>query len=350
MILKGFVIFAQDSLRSKKVQFSGYVEGYYAYDFGKPENQLRPDFFYSFNRHNEVNLNLAFLKAQYEDSRVRGSLALMVGTYAQYNLADEPGLLQNVMEAQVGFRPFKKHNFWIDGGIMPSHIGFESAVGVDCPTLTRSILADNSPYYEAGVSLSYTDSAEKWFVSVMYLNGWQRIQRVKANSTPAFGSILKYSFSDKGLINWSTYVGNEFPDSVAKWRFFQNFYTQWKFAERWQAILGFDIGIQQNAKGSKTFLPWYSPVLILSYQPTPKWNISARGEIYMDPHEVFIQTGFKNGFQTAGYSLNVDFSPFKNLMLRIEGRGLASKDAVFIRSGLPTAQNYFLTSAINVKF
>ena len=45
------------------LQFSGYVETYYAYDFGQPESNTRPGFFYSHTRHNEVALNLGFIKA-----------------------------------------------------------------------------------------------------------------------------------------------------------------------------------------------------------------------------------------------------------------------------------------------
>jgi hypothetical protein len=73
-----------------------------------------------------------------------------------------------------------------------SHIGFESAIGKDCWNLTRSILADNSPYYESGAKLSYTSKNEKWFISGLILNGWQRIQRVEGNNLPAFGHQLTF--------------------------------------------------------------------------------------------------------------------------------------------------------------
>ncbi len=43
---------------------------------------------------------------------------------------------------------------------MPSHIGFESAVGSDCWNLTRSILAENSPYFESGIKLNYTNKKQ----------------------------------------------------------------------------------------------------------------------------------------------------------------------------------------------
>ena len=114
----------------------------------------------------------------------------MTGTYANSNLAAEPGVLKNIFEANAGVKISKKKKLWIDAGIFESHIGFESAIGKNCWNLTRSISADNSPYYESGIKLSYTSDNEKWFLSGLILNGWQRIQRVNGNNTPAFGHQL----------------------------------------------------------------------------------------------------------------------------------------------------------------
>ena len=92
-----------DSTKSKIV-ISGYVDIYYGYDFGNPSNHERPSFIYNHKRTNEVNLNLGYLKAAYQTERVRASLALMAGTYAQYNLASEQGLLKNIYEANAGIK------------------------------------------------------------------------------------------------------------------------------------------------------------------------------------------------------------------------------------------------------
>lgn len=152
---------AQEVEKTKSpLTFSGYAETYYSYDFANPENHIRPGFFYNYNKHNEVNLNLGFAKMNYSSSTVRGNFALMAGTYAEYNLAAESDLMQHVFEANVGVRISSKANLWVDAGIMPSHIGFESAIGKDNMTLTRSILAENSPYYESGVKIGYTSPSE----------------------------------------------------------------------------------------------------------------------------------------------------------------------------------------------
>ncbi|HNC32225.1 MAG TPA: outer membrane beta-barrel protein, partial [Cyclobacteriaceae bacterium] len=191
LILISLASVAQDE-SSSPLTFSGYVETYYVYDFNQPESNVRPSFIYSYNRHNEVNLNLGFVKASYNTDQVRANLALMTGTYANANLAAEPGVLKNVLEANAGVKLSRNKNLWVDAGIFASHIGFESAIGKDCWNLTRSMLADNTPYYEAGAKVSYTTDDGRWFVSALVLNGWQRIHRVDGNSLPSFGTQVTF--------------------------------------------------------------------------------------------------------------------------------------------------------------
>ncbi len=135
-----------DSLK-KSFSITGYAETYYAYDFNQPSDHNRPSFTYSFNRHNEVNLNFGMIKLQHETKNTRGALALMAGTYSNANLAAETGVLKNIYEAYIGVKISKKKDIWADMGVFSSHIGFESAIGKDCWSLTRSIVADYSPYY-----------------------------------------------------------------------------------------------------------------------------------------------------------------------------------------------------------
>lgn len=155
------VSFAQTDTTKNPLQISGYLETYYVYDFGNPADHNRPAFLYSFNRHNEVNLNFGFIQAEYDNNKVRGKLALMTGTYANANLAAEPGVLKNIFEANAGVRISKTKNLWVDAGVFGSHIGFESAIGANCWNMTRSILAENSPYYLSGAKISYKSDDEK---------------------------------------------------------------------------------------------------------------------------------------------------------------------------------------------
>jgi hypothetical protein len=330
--------------------FSGYIDVYYSYDCNEPKNQTKPGFLYNHTRHNEFNLNIGFIKANYTTSRVRSNLALMAGTYAEANLAAEPPLLKHLYEANAGIKVLKQHSLWLDIGIFTSHIGCESAISKDCWTLTRSLVAENSPYYESGAKLTYTSKNEKWLLSALYLNGWQRIRRPASNNAPCFGSQILFKPNDKLQINYSTFFGSDAPDSARVMRMYHDVYIIWQPIEKFGITIYADYGMQQVAKDSSLYRSWYSPVIKLRYSVTDKFFIAARAEYFDDFYEVMIPTGTPNGFQVFGTSLNVDYSPFKNVHCRLEGRVLRSSDAIFNYYGRSVNENYFITSSIAIAF
>lgn len=347
----GITASAQNDSINKPLTISGYAEVYYTADFNNPKNNNRPGFVYSHNRNNEVNVNLAYIKTAYNTENVRANLALAVGTYMNANYAAEQGVMKNVYEANAGLKISKKHNLWIDAGVFPSHLGFESAVGKDNWTVTRSLFADNSPYFETGAKISYTSESGKWFVSGLVLNGWQRIQRVDGNSTPAFGHQLIFKPNEKLTINSSSFIGNDKPDSIRQMRYFHNLYAVYQINKKFGLTAGFDIGAEQKAKGSDQYTIWYTPVLIAKYNVTDKLSFTARGEYYQDEKGVIISTGTENGFKTFGYSFNADYQIFPNLVWRTEIRNLSSKDAIFMnRTDEFNKNSLTATTALAISF
>ncbi len=341
----------QDTTQITKLSISGYLEAYYLRDFNNPIGNTRPGFVYSHNRTNEVNINLALLKAAYETTNTRANLALGVGTYMNANYSAEPGVLKNIYEANAGVRISKKHNLWIDAGIFSSHLGFESAIGKDNWTVTRSIFADNSPYFETGAKISYTSASGKLFLSGLVLNGWQRIQRVDGSSLPAFGHQLVYKPTDKWTINSGSFIGSDKADSVRQMRYFHNLYAIYQVNEKLGITFGFDIGAEQKAKGSSTYNVWYTPVLIARYATTERFSLTARGEYYNDKHGVIVSTGTAQGFQTFGYSLNADYAILPNVLWRTELRNLTNKDAIFLdRSNKLLKNSVTAVTALTVSF
>ncbi|QQR86079.1 MAG: porin [Flavobacteriales bacterium] len=346
--LVGIALASNAQKLDSAVTISAYAEVYYSYDLANPDSHLRPGFFYSFNRHNEVNLNLGMVKLNYAKNYVRGNIALMAGTYPQYNLAAEPELLRSVFETNAGVKLSKKKELWLDAGIMPSHIGFESAIGKDCWNLTRSLLADNTPYYEAGARLSYTSSNGKWYASGLLLNGWQRIARVDGNNTLAFGTQLTYKPNSNTVINWSTFIGNDKPDSLSQMRIFNNLYAQFQVTDRLGLILGCDIGTEEAASGDSTNM-FITPIVIPRFKINDRTYIAARWELYQDEDGVIIATGTPNGFNTMGYSLNLDRWIAPNVLWRIEGRMLQGEDKIFMDAdGAATTDNVFFTTSLAI--
>jgi hypothetical protein len=81
-----FLIFIFDNCiaqldSTKSFNVSTYIETYYSYDFSNPFNNEKPDFNYNYKKHNQLNVNLAFVKMAYQSSRLRSNMALMIGNY-----------------------------------------------------------------------------------------------------------------------------------------------------------------------------------------------------------------------------------------------------------------------------
>ncbi len=339
-VLSGPLVVAQDST---SVRFSGYAEVYYAYDFAQPGSGERPSFLYNHKRHNEVNANLLLLRAELKRESVRGAVGLMGGTYAQYNLAGEPDMLRSVYEAQVGVRLSAKGDVWVDAGIFPSHIGFESVIGMDCPNLTRSLVAENSPYYEAGAKIS----AKPWKrleVAGLLLNGWQRIQREAGNQRPAFGTQVRYDDGEGIVLNWSTFVGSMGPDSTGAWRVYNNFYAQ-NEGENYGSVLGVDMGFQEGhpSRVEGVNSGWLAVVGIYRQRIAGRWWGNGRIEYFMDDVPVVLA----RGGALLGASLGIDLRINDHAMWRIEGRLLGSDSNYFLDGrGVPSQTNMVLTTAL----
>ncbi len=350
--LAGMASVAQDSTKEKTnlLSISGFAETYYSYDFNKPVDNRRPAFFYSYNRHNEFNINLAYVKGGYSTERTRANIALAAGTYMNANYAGEPGVLKNIYEADVGVNISKNKSLWLDIGILPSHIGFESAHSPENWVLTRSIIADNTPYFEGGVKITYITRDSKWLMSALALNGWQRIQRVPGNSLMSWGTQVQYKPSAKTTINYSTFLGTDKPDSVRKWRFFHNLYAIIRFNDKWGIIFDVDVGQEQKTKEGSRYNTWYGTACVLRFAPNNNWAVAFRGEYYSDAMKVIILTPTGNGFKTLGASLNVDRIINSNFLWRAEIRTLYSKDKIFIKGNDPVNNNTAITTSFALTF
>lgn len=340
----------QDSTWQKKTEItiSTFADVFYVYDFQKPQGTQRQSFLFNHNRHNEFNLNLGLLKLDISHANYRARLGLQTGTYALDNYAAEPGLLRNMFEATVGIALNSKKNLWLDAGVLPSYIGFESAISVENMTLTRSLLAENSPYFVTGAKITYSPNSQ-WELAGLILNGWQRIQRLEGNSLPALGTQVQFHPDESLTLNWSTFLGTDDPDSSRRMRYFNNLYGKIRVLDKLDVIAGFDLGFQQRSAGSSTFDFWLSPILIGQYHLTETWKIALRAEYYQDETGIIIPTETPNGFQTTGLSLNVDYAPAPAIRCRIEGRWLSSKDPVLNSQMNPTQNNFSIATSLAIK-
>ncbi|MBL8001864.1 MAG: porin [Flavobacteriales bacterium] len=328
------------------LRFSGYVDVYYAYDFGHSADDERPRFLYQYDRHSEVDLNLGMARVDLIRHNVRAAFGLMAGTYAQANTINEPDLLQNIYEARIGMKLSRTHELWLDAGVFSSHIGMESAIGIDNWTLTRSIVAENSPYYETGAKVTWTMSP-RWEIAGMFLNGWQRMRRVQ-NNIPCFGTQVLHTMPRGMKLNWSTFAGSDTPDSLGLYRVFNNFWWSWEGA-KWGVQLSGDLGVQE-ALGADGWDSWGGVAGICRRRLGAKLSGVLRAEYYTDPEQVIVPTGTPHGLTTVGYSLGLDLKVMDDAFVRLEGRTFHGVDAVFESISGPVKDNTSITVSMAARF
>lgn len=341
-ILLGCAAVAQNEL-PKKFTCQGYGELYYNYNFNNKTARENPGFLYSHKKLNQPSINLAFVKANYQSKRLRSNVALMAGDYSKYNLSAEPTWAQPILEANLGVKLSHAKNIWLDAGVLPSHIGFESAISADCWTVTRSILAENSPYFETGIKLSYTSPSEKWNVAGLVLNGWQRIQFPKHFKNPAFGFQLNYKPKANLQLNYSNFIGYNLVEDQTSGRIFHNLYAVYEPTEKWGFTFGLDAGTDRTTGSS--YSAWYSPVGIVRVNWNKKIRTAFRAEYYSDKDQLIITTTLPRGIQLLGLSSNVDYQVAKKWLWRLEAKNFQANDLIFGAA----KSNFFMASSLSVK-
>lgn len=341
-----WLVAQSDSLPEEKAQvtYGAFADVYYAYALNDPSSG-NIDYAYNHSRHNEFNVNLALITARYAAKNLRANLGLQAGTYPLFNYSAEPLLLQHIYDANVGVRLHR--SLWLDAGIFgSSHIGFESAISKDNWTLTRSLCAENTPYYAAGAELNYEPSG-KILISLLVINGWQNIR--ENNSNKAVGYQFTWKPTEKFGFNTSSFFGEAYnaPDSLALMRYFNHAYIYYHPGKYVSISLMTDLGLQQVKKGAGFDARWINPTLLFKVTPNSKWAFCLRGEYYDDSDRVmFTTTPSGEVFKTAGGSLNIDFTGISNVMLRVEGKYFSSENKVYTtRKGLSN-NNTVLTASI----
>jgi hypothetical protein len=318
------------------VTFGGFVDGYYAWDFQRP-----PNFDRSFaggtlfttqpSRHNEFNVNLAFVEAKVDGAKVRGRFALQAGTSVQANYSSEPtngmvsgpSLARFIQEAVVGVKI--ADNVWVDGGIFLSHVGMESWASRDNPTYTRSLVADYSPYYQSGVKITW-NATPKFTAQLDIVNGWQNIS--ENNQGKGAGVRLDYAVSPTGTVSYYNLISQE---AGTKLRVFNGVGA--KVTRGGTTLLAeADVGSQSESAGSEAY--WYGATIVLRQQLTATTAVSARVERYDDKHQAIVSTGAVNGASNAalranGASIGADWSPQSRFTWRTELRGFQNDNPIF---------------------
>jgi hypothetical protein len=328
-------VLAIDSLKffNDKIVVNGLMDVYY--NISTKSNLPTRPYSVSSNRNREMDVNLASIRMEYKSSNVRGVFHHGFGTYMNANYAEEPNTLKYLLEANVGVKLSKKKDIWLDAGILPSPYTNESPISKDQLMYTRTISAEYVPYFLSGLKLSW-DINQKFGARLYAINGWQKIS--DNNQQPSLGTQLEYKPNKKMLINWNTYVGNEHSstDSASFNRYVTDVYVIYNMDGKFSLSSNFYIGKQEKMDTFKqVFLrDFWQFNLQMRYKFTSKFSVSIRGEMFDDPHAVFLKSlRDEKGFNLFGVSACLNYLINDNVMFRLEGRYLKADTKGFVNTG-----------------
>jgi hypothetical protein len=311
------------------VRFGGFVDGYYAYDWGRP-TALDRSFTTQPARHNEFNVNLAHVEAVVSGGRVRGRLALQAGTSVQSNYAAEPtlgslsgpDLARLLQEAYAGYQV--SSSLWVDAGIFFSNMGMESWISAQNPTYTRSLVADFSPYYSSGVRAIW-QATPRLSARLDLVNGWQNIS--ETNFDKGAGARLDFAATPAVTVSYYNFIGNEIGSQL---RFFNGIGVSGNVTNTVRVLGQLDFGTQENADEDEDGSTWWGFTIVGRWQATPGAALVARVEGFDDEDEVIIATGGGvPAFSAFGGSLGLDVALHPRVLWRTEVRMLRGDDDIF---------------------
>lgn len=354
-ILLPTVLSAQSDTTTR-VTFGGFVDSYYAFDFGRPPTQDRS--FASGNlfttqpaRHAEFNINLAFIEVELEAPRLRGRVALQSGTSVHSNYFGEPThgeisgptASRHLQEAFAGYQVAP--SLWVDGGIFFSHMGMEGWISRDNPTYTRSLVAEYSPYYSTGVRATW-QAAPAVSVRFDLINGWQNIS--ETNTDKGFGARVDYTPRAGTTLSYYGFAGSEVASS--RLRVFNGVGANVPLGGYFRLLGQVDYGTQERTDGGSD--SWYGLTAILRAQLAPAVALSGRFERFDDADGVLIGTGTGlPAFRANGGSIGLDVQPDTRVLWRTEARGFRNPEAVFPdRDDAPAKSSLFLVTSLALTF
>lgn len=277
-------------------------------------------FYYNHKVNNRLRTNLLLVKGELKSKRFHATLGLMTGDYSRFNLAAEPRWAKPLNEAYLGIRLSKNRNIWWDAGVFSSYIGIESAISSDCPTLTRSIVAENSPYYLSGTRIMYVSDNKKHEVGLHVLNGWQRIGWDPDMAKPSFGAHYKHNFNENLALMYGAFYGSIYPDSLSVNRFYQHMNVSWKKG-KWETWGTVDLGLESGSL-------WGAAQIMNRLTFNKHWSLSQRLEVYYDPDNLCARVGSSEETIMGGYSLCPTYLLNNRIAARLETKLLGATESI----------------------
>jgi hypothetical protein len=352
---------------SDVVTLSGYAEAYYSHNFARPENGITNNRWLD-EKHNSFTLQTVVLDVAAEKGPVSAKVTLMFGPTADrwyFEGAQVPegetGAYLNpakysnetwkhIQTAWVAYKAPIGEGLTIQGGLMPTQVGFEGAAIKDNWNWSRSNLFNYLPFFHVGARAIYPVSDALSLTAAVY-NGWNQASDLNKGKTVSLQSSY---LRDKWLFNLVYLGGNERvkgQDPAGEpWRNLFDSVVQYDVLPMLSLAANVGGGFERGDLGTDS---WFAAALYARVKATPWLYFAARGDgIYENVAEkdgVSSPIFFGGGDHVLSGTFTAEVRPVEGISFRIEYRHDDSdKDVpLFYKKGLDAMGAQRLSSVQN---
>jgi Putative beta-barrel porin-2, OmpL-like. bbp2 len=326
----------------RQVEFSGFVDTYYAYNFNTPKTPCTTTGGVKiFNclqnfavAQNSFGLNLAEIaleKKPTTDSRGGFRIDLDYGSAAAIVAGAEPGgtsIYENVQQAYLSYLVPATGALQFDFGKFVTPFGNEVIESKDNWNYSRSLLFSLAiPYYHQGLRATYSPNDQVTLAGYL-VNGWNNSVDNNTGKTGIFSVTFKPNAALTLIENYG--AGPEEINNNTPVRQLSDTVLTYTASPQVNLALNYDYG----KEASDT---WQGIAAYVKFQPNAWFALTPRYEYYKDPEG--FTTGLAQNLQE--FTLTFEFKHKDGVLMRIEYRGDFSNNPFFIQntSTLVKSQN-----------
>jgi hypothetical protein len=265
------------------IDFSGFIDGYYSYNFNTPSNANNGQVndLYNFNdKTDQFNLSAAKLTLNHDPDPVGVHIDFLFGrTEKLVNYTNDSNYIE---QAYVSMKPPKAKGFELDFGKFVTSAGAEVIEAKDNWNYSRSILFVYAlPYYHFGARTSMPVSKIDT-IGVQVVNGWNNTTKDHSGATLGLTNSLvkpKYTW------NLNYYVGPENAGTTDGLRNLIDTTLLLTPCPKFSAYLNYDYGQNRDAKsaqGDTLLKRWQGVAFAAHGAVSATQTLSARYEYYKD--------------------------------------------------------------------
>ena len=302
----------------RRVEVSGFVDGYYSYNFNKPAG--RANVLRNFDtKNNQFALNMAEIvfekKPAPSNSRLGFRLDLDFGPATDMVHASEPGgseVYKVIQQAYGSYLAPVGTGLQLDFGKFVTMHGAEVIETKDNWNYSRGLLfAWAIPYYHMGLRANYAFN-DKVKVMGMVVNGWNNVEENNGGKT--YGVMLGLNPTPRLSIIQNYMAGPEQANDDDHYRHLSDTTVTYTFSSKWAVMANYDYGFDRPTAGGKAH--WQGLAAYVRFVPTRKWAFSPRLE-WFDDHD-----GFSTGVaQTVKeFTMTGEYKLRPSLLTRLEVR------------------------------